>query len=248
MTKTTRLASTNKTPSVTARRSTDALDDAPSTTMTRIAYANVARNSPNASFVMPDRTKVRITRGDSWALANCRATSVIVKTTPTKVSIDAAIMPRSASAEPALTGKPPPTLSTPGIESALETATPTASPAASNAVGTTQNRSLTHSWTSTTRSPFLDSGRSAFTDTGGTTTYLVDQSVISVTTHRQARHDTRHNFPPGHHPSGATSHASADTKLVIELRGELSDIRQRCAIDRCDRNRPAETAGPESAS
>ena len=45
-----------------------------------------------------------------------------------------------------------------------------------------------------------------------------------------------------------TSHASADTELVIEACGELSDIRQLCAIDRCDRNRPAETAGPESAS
>ena len=91
---------------MTARRSTDALDDAPSTTMTTIAYANVARNSPKASFVMPDRTNVRITRGESWALASWRATSVIVKTTPTKVSIDAAMMPKSASAEPALTGRP----------------------------------------------------------------------------------------------------------------------------------------------
>jgi hypothetical protein len=69
---------------------------------------------------------MRITRGESWALASWRATSVMVKTTPTKVSIDAAMMPRSASAEPALTGRPPPTLSSPGIESALETATPTA--------------------------------------------------------------------------------------------------------------------------
>src|SRR5215212_9592691 len=130
----TRLASTNRTPSVTARRSTSALDDAPSTTMTTIAYANVARNKPKASFVTLDRTNVRITRGDSWELANCKATRVIVKTTPTKVSIDAAMMPRSASAEPALTGRPPPTFASPGIESALETATPTAIP-------TTQQRS-----------------------------------------------------------------------------------------------------------
>jgi hypothetical protein len=114
--------------------------------------------------VIPDRTNVRITRGESWALANWRATSVIVKTTPTKVSIDAAMMPRSASAEPALTGRPPPTLSSPGIESAIETATPTAIPATSNAVGTTQNRSRSHSCASTNRNLFLDSGRSACTD------------------------------------------------------------------------------------
>jgi hypothetical protein len=129
----------------------------------------VARNSPNASFVVPDLTKVRITRGDSWALANWSATSVIVKTTPSKVSIDAAIMPRIASAEAALTGSPPPTLSIPGIESALETASPTAIPAISNVVGTTQNRSRTHSCASTIRNPCLDSGRSAFTDAVGTT-------------------------------------------------------------------------------
>ena len=74
---------------------------------------------------------------------------MIVKTTPTKVSIDAAMMPRSDSAELALTGRPPPTLASPGIESALETANPTAIPATSNAVGTTQNRSRTHSCAST---------------------------------------------------------------------------------------------------
>src|SRR5215212_3750026 len=170
----TRLASTNRTPSVTARRRTSALDDAPSTTMTTIAYANVARNSPNASLVTPDRTNVRITRGESCALANCKATSVIVKTTPTNVSIDAAMMPKSDSAEPALTGRPPPALSSPAIESALETATPTPTPATSNAVGTTQNRSRTHSLASTIRNPFLDSGRSAFTDAAGTTTYLIE--------------------------------------------------------------------------
>jgi uncharacterized membrane protein len=69
-TKTARLASTNRTPSVAAKRRTSGLDAAPSTTMTTIAYPNVARNSPKASRVTPDRTKVRITRGESWALAN----------------------------------------------------------------------------------------------------------------------------------------------------------------------------------
>ena len=137
--------------------------------MTTIAYPNVARNSPKATFVMPDRTNVRITRGESWALASWRATSVIVKTTPTKVSIDAAMMPKSASAELALTGRPPPTAASPGIESTLETANPTATPATSSAVGTTQNRSRTHSCASTTRNRFLDSGRSAFADAVGTT-------------------------------------------------------------------------------
>jgi hypothetical protein len=152
---------------------------------------------------------------------------VIVKTTPTKVSIDAAMMPRSASAEPALTGRPPPTLSTPGIESALETATPTASPAASNAVGTTQNRSRLHRCWGHDRPTSL---------------------IRSQRCHYTANPDTRHTCLSRHHPSRVTSHASADTELVIEACGELSDIRQRYAIDRCDRNRPAETAGPESAS
>jgi hypothetical protein len=77
-------------------------------------------------------------------------------------------------------------------------------------------------------------------------TYLVDQKCQRC--HYTASPDTSHGFPPGHHPRRVATHTSADTKLVIELRGELSDIRQRGAIDRCDRNRPAETAGPESAS
>ena len=94
---------------------------------------------------------------------------MIVKTTATKVSIDAAMMPKSASAELALTGKPPPAAESAGIESTLETANPTATPATSSTVGTTQNRSRTHSCANTTRNRFLDSGRSALADVVATT-------------------------------------------------------------------------------
>jgi hypothetical protein len=41
----------------------------------------------------PGTDNVRITLGDSWALASCSATSVRVKTTPTKVGIEAATTP-----------------------------------------------------------------------------------------------------------------------------------------------------------
>ena len=55
------------------------------------ANANAARKTPNAVLVTAERTKVRITRGDSCELASCSATSVIAKTTPTNVSIEEAM-------------------------------------------------------------------------------------------------------------------------------------------------------------
>jgi hypothetical protein len=62
---------------------------------------------PKASLVTPDRTNIRSTRGDSCELASCSATSVSVKTTPTKVSVDGAMIPSSADASPESTGTPP---------------------------------------------------------------------------------------------------------------------------------------------
>ena len=62
------------------------------------AKAKVARKKPNATLVTPDRTNVRITRGESCELASCRPTRVIAKTTPTNVSIDEAITPSMVSA------------------------------------------------------------------------------------------------------------------------------------------------------
>src|SRR4051812_30715232 len=59
-------------------------------------------NVPNASFGTGDRTKLRRTRGDTWELASCRATSVTEKTTPTNVSIAAAIVERTFVAAEAL--------------------------------------------------------------------------------------------------------------------------------------------------
>jgi hypothetical protein len=91
-------------------------------------------------------------------------------------------MARSVSAELSLTGSPPPTLASTGIESTLETANPAATPATSSTVGTTQNRSRTHSFASTTRNAFLDSGRSAFAVAVGTTDLPCDQSVNAFTT------------------------------------------------------------------
>ena len=55
------------------------------------ANVNAARKTPNAVLVTAERTKVRITLGDSCELASCRATRVIAKTTPTKVSIEEAM-------------------------------------------------------------------------------------------------------------------------------------------------------------
>ena len=55
------------------------------------AKANVARKTPKAVLVIADRTNVRMTRGDSCELASWSPTSVIAKTTPTKVSIEDAI-------------------------------------------------------------------------------------------------------------------------------------------------------------
>ena len=55
------------------------------------ANAKVARKTPKAVLVTSDRTKVRMTRGESWELASWSPTRVIAKTTPTKVSIEDAI-------------------------------------------------------------------------------------------------------------------------------------------------------------
>jgi hypothetical protein len=98
------------------------------------------------------------------------------------------MMPRSVSAELALTGRLPPTLASAGIESALETATPTAMLATSNAVGITQNRSRSHSCASTTRNRFLDSDRSACSDAVSKTDLFLDQSEITIASHGQLRH------------------------------------------------------------
>src|SRR6185436_11304853 len=52
-------------------------------------------NVPKASFGIGERTKLRSTRGETCELASCSATSVTEKTTPTKVSIAAAIVDRT---------------------------------------------------------------------------------------------------------------------------------------------------------
>src|SRR6266851_1655355 len=65
-------------------------------------YRNVAMNVPKANLGIGERTKLRSTRGDNWELASCSATSVIEKTTPTKVSMAAAIVDSTEVAAPAL--------------------------------------------------------------------------------------------------------------------------------------------------
>ena len=73
-----------------------------------MAKANVARNTPNATLVTPERTKVRITRGESCELASWCPTRVIAKTTPTNVSMEAAITWSKVSAVEVRTAWPCP--------------------------------------------------------------------------------------------------------------------------------------------
>ena len=115
------------------------------------AKAKMARKTPKAVFVTPDRTNVRMTRGESWALASWSPTRVIAKTTPTKVSIEDAITCSNVFAVRALTmwprsqstGRP----SRPG----RETTTAMRMPASTRATGIDQNRSRTHSLRRTRR-------------------------------------------------------------------------------------------------
>ena len=95
--------------------------------------------------------KVRITRGDSWELASCRPTSVIAKTTPTKVSIEEAI---TCSRAPAVLGRTVlPRSQSEGrpSRSGRDTATAISTLPAIRASGMDQNRSRTHSFMRTRR-------------------------------------------------------------------------------------------------
>ena len=109
------------------------------------AKANVARKTPKAVLVIAERTNVRMTRGDSCALASWRATSVIAKTTPTKVSIEDAITCSSAFAVLGRATLPSPQSSGRPNSSGAETTTPISTPATISARGIDQNRSRTHS-------------------------------------------------------------------------------------------------------
>ena len=109
------------------------------------ANAKLARKTPNAVLVTGERTNVRRTRGDSCALASWRATSVIAKTTPTKVSIEDAITCSNASAVLVRARFPKPQSSGRPNSSGRDTTTPISTPATISATGIDQNRSRTHS-------------------------------------------------------------------------------------------------------
>ena len=64
------------------------------------AKTNVARKIPSVTWVSVERTKTRTTRGEYWPPASWMATSVVEKTTPVNVSIPAAMVEESVSAEP----------------------------------------------------------------------------------------------------------------------------------------------------
>jgi hypothetical protein len=97
-------------------------------------------------LVTPDRTNIRTTRGESWELASCSATSVSVNTTPRNVSVDDATMPSTLEVSPALTRGPtrssPPRPRLPAL--AVTAARP--APTASSSAGTGQKLSASRSW------------------------------------------------------------------------------------------------------
>ena len=106
---------------------------------------------PKATLVTPERTKFRITRGDSWELASWRATRVRVNTTPRKVSVDDAMMPRKPAASPGVTEKPVrQAAGTPSVR-ACTVRTASTAPATSSTAGMTQNRSRIRSRAHSTR-------------------------------------------------------------------------------------------------
>ncbi len=100
---------------------------------------------PKATLVTPERTKLRITRGDSWELASCRATSVSVNTTPRNVSVEDAMMPRKPAASPGPTEKPLRQAAGTPIWRASTVSTASTAPDTSSTAGMTQNRSRTRS-------------------------------------------------------------------------------------------------------
>jgi len=106
---------------------------------------------PKATLVTPERTKLRITRGDSWELASWRATRVRVNTTPRKVSVEDAMMPRKPAASPGATKKPVrQAAGTPSVRASTVSTASTA-PATSSIAGMTQNRSRIRSRAHSTR-------------------------------------------------------------------------------------------------
>ena len=109
------------------------------------ANAKVARKKPNATLVTPDRTNVRITRGESCELASCRPTRVIAKTTPTKVSIDEAITPSMVSAVEVLIVRPRPQSAGSPTTWGCATTTATSTPPTTSSRGMNQKPSRTHS-------------------------------------------------------------------------------------------------------
>ena len=115
------------------------------------AKAKVARKKPNASLVTPDRTNVRMTRGESCELASCRPTRVIAKTTPTNVSIDEDITPSMVSAVEVRTVLPRPQSGGSPTTSGCATTTAVRTPPRTSSRGMNQNRSRTHSDSRTRR-------------------------------------------------------------------------------------------------
>ena len=115
------------------------------------AKAKVARKMPKAALVTPERTKVRITRGESWELASCRPTRVIAKTTPTKVSIDEAITCSMVSAVLIRTTRPRSQSVPRPSRSGRHTTTAVSTPATTSTAGIDQKRSRTHSFRRTSR-------------------------------------------------------------------------------------------------
>ena len=68
-----------------------------------MAWANVATNSPIASWLGLSRKNVCTIRGENWPIANCTTTIVIVSTSVASETIDTAIvvkMPIAASGPP----------------------------------------------------------------------------------------------------------------------------------------------------
>ena len=126
-------------------------------------YANAASSVPNATRVMPDRTNVLITRGDSCELASCRETRVRVNTTPRKVSVAPAMLSRKPLPQDASAGRPPRECHR-APPSAVSTASPV--PATSRTAGITQNRPRIHSPAQRTRYPADDTAGSASTGGG----------------------------------------------------------------------------------
>src|SRR6188472_419476 len=136
------------------------------------AKANVARKTPNAIFVIAERTNVRMTRGDSCELASWSPTRVIAKTTPTKVSIDDAITCSIVSAVRIRTTRPRSQSVGSPSRSGLQTTTAVSTPASTRTAGIDQNRSRTHSLHRTNRYAKRGPGTSARTwarDVAGTT-------------------------------------------------------------------------------